>query len=117
MSQIAEHLHWMVTLVTAISHCLTMRGGVRSRACPHAISATRPNMNVDERPLTEKDTLAWLLARPSIETTVSELSRQMGLEPNEGAQALASNGCKNLAPTTCAGSPKSRRALLASDVM
>jgi hypothetical protein len=33
-------------------------------------------MNADERPLTEKDALAWLLAKPSIETTVSELSRQ-----------------------------------------
>src|SRR5215475_4863091 len=35
-------------------------------------------MNADEPPLTEKDALAWLLAKPSIETTVSELSRQWG---------------------------------------
>jgi hypothetical protein len=33
-------------------------------------------MNADERPLTEKDALAWLLAKPLTETTVSELSRQ-----------------------------------------
>jgi DNA-binding MarR family transcriptional regulator len=38
----------------------------------------QPNMNAHERPLTEKDALAWLLAKPSIETTVSELSRQWG---------------------------------------
>jgi hypothetical protein len=35
-------------------------------------------MNAHERPLIEKDALAWLLAKPSIETTVSELSRQWG---------------------------------------
>src|SRR6516225_10899271 len=67
-------------MIEAISevHCLTGQVDVRSRTCPHAISTTRPNMNADERPLSEKDALAWLLAKPSIETTVSELSRQWG---------------------------------------
>jgi hypothetical protein len=42
------------------------------------LRTAKPNMNAHERPLTEKDALAWLLAKPSIETTVSELSRQWG---------------------------------------
>jgi hypothetical protein len=48
-----------------------------SRSSP-VLSTAKPNMNAHERPLTEKDALAWLLAKPSIETTVSELSRQWG---------------------------------------
>ena len=48
-----------------------------SRGSP-VLSTVKPNMNAHERPLAEKDALAWLLAKPSIETTVSELSRQWG---------------------------------------
>ena len=48
-----------------------------SRNSP-VLSTTIPNMNAHHRPLAEKDALAWLLAKPSIETTVSELSRQWG---------------------------------------
>src|SRR5215467_4492018 len=48
-----------------------------SRSSP-VLSTAKPNMNAHERPLTEKDALAWLLAKPSIETTVTELSRQWG---------------------------------------
>jgi hypothetical protein len=42
------------------------------------LSTAKASMNAHEWPLTEKDALAWLLAKPSIETTVSELSRQWG---------------------------------------
>jgi hypothetical protein len=45
---------------------------------PPVLSTAKPNMNAHERPLTEKDALACLVAKPSIETTVSELSRQWG---------------------------------------
>ena len=59
-------------------HLGSMIGAIlMSRSSP-LLSTAKPNMNARERPLTEKDALAWLLAKPSIETTVSELSRQWG---------------------------------------
>jgi hypothetical protein len=70
-----EHLGSTIGAISE-GHCPTMTG-LMSRSSP-VLSTAKSNMNAHERPLTEKDALAWLLAEPSIETTVSELSRQWG---------------------------------------
>jgi hypothetical protein len=71
-----EHLGSMIGAISE-ERCLIMTGGPDESQLAGP-QHSQPNMNAHEQPLTEKDALAWLLAKPSIETTVSELSRQWG---------------------------------------